>query len=150
LAAKDLAGELARGAVLIDLAPGMTYRKGHIEGARWANRARLDRLGLAKGTRVVLAAEDPQIAALAALDLTEAGMVVAGRLAGGSEEWKAAGLRLTATPDVPAQADCIDYLFFVHDRHEGNLDAARGYLAWEIGLVGQMDEQERGLLRPLM
>jgi hypothetical protein len=37
----------------------------------------------------------------------------------------------------------IDYLFFVHDRHDGNKDAARQYLAWETGLVAQIDQQER-------
>jgi hypothetical protein len=33
------------------------------------------------------------------------------------------------------------------DRHDGNLDACRAYLAWETNLVNQMDEQERGVFR---
>jgi hypothetical protein len=31
----------------------------------------------------------------------------------------------------------------VHDRHDGNKEAARQYLAWETGLLGQLDPQER-------
>jgi hypothetical protein len=39
-------------------------------------------------------------------------------------------------------ADCIDYLIFVHDRHDGNRQAARRYLAWETQLVSQLGESE--------
>ena len=42
----------------------------------------------------------------------------------------------------------IDFLFFVHDRHDGNMDAARCYLKWETGLLAQLDDQERGILHP--
>jgi hypothetical protein len=52
-----------------------------------------------------------------------------------------------ATPADPADADCIDFLFFVHDRHEGNAAAARQYLAWETGLLDQLDPQERGMFQ---
>jgi hypothetical protein len=31
----------------------------------------------------------------------------------------------------------------VHDRHDGNKEAARKYLEWETNLVSQLDEQER-------
>ena len=41
----------------------------------------------------------------------------------------------------------IDYLFFVHDRHEGNQDAARAYLAWETGLIAQCEEDELQVFR---
>jgi len=56
-------------------------------------------------------------------------------------------LGVTTTPDNPPDADCIDYLFFTHDRHTDNLDACRQYLAWEIALIGQMDEQEKSAFR---
>jgi len=68
-------------------------------------------------------------------------------LAGGMAAWSAAGLPVEATPELPADADCIDYLFFVHDRHDGNKEAARRYLAWETGLVAQLDAQERAAFR---
>ena len=56
--------------------------------------------------------------------------------------------RSNRRPGTPRDADCIDHLFFVHDRHDGNLEASRRYLEWELGLVDQLDEQERSVLRP--
>ncbi len=137
---------LAEGSVtLLDLNPSMIYRAAHIESAQWAIRPRLDRLHLPSGRRIVLTAADRRLAGLAAIDLVEAGHRDIVYLAGTERDSRTAGLRLTATPDDPADADCIDYLFFVHDRHAGNLEACRQYLAWETGLLDQMDEQERGV-----
>jgi hypothetical protein len=56
-------------------------------------------------------------------------------------------LRVIDTPDQPADADCIDYLFFVHDRHDGNREAARRYLSWETGLIARLDDSERDAFR---
>jgi hypothetical protein len=54
---------------------------------------------------------------------------------------------MVATPDMPSAPECIDFLFFTHARHEGDVEAARQYLAWEIALVDQLDAQERGAFR---
>jgi rhodanese-related sulfurtransferase len=96
---------------------------------------------------IVLIADDPFVAALAARDLAEAGFTDLRDLAGGYAAWCAAALPVAATPDWPADKDCIDFLFFTHGRHEGNAAAARQYLAWEQGLVGQLDAQERAVFR---
>ncbi|MNT95345.1 hypothetical protein D3C72_2372060 [compost metagenome] len=48
---------------------------------------------------------------------------------------------------MPSDEACIDYLFFVHDRHDGNKAAARQYLAWETNLVKQIDERELATYR---
>ncbi len=45
------------------------------------------------------------------------------------------------------RAKRIDYLFFVHDRHDGNLDAARAYLEWETGLIAQCEPDELAVFR---
>jgi rhodanese-related sulfurtransferase len=150
IAPVDAAYLVTQGVVFVDVNPGMSYRAAHIEGARWGHRSRPARLRLLPGTRVILVASEPRVAGLMALDLAEAGMTILGHLAGAAGDWEEAGLRITATPAVPADADCIDYLFFVHDRHDGNLDAARAYLSWETGLMAQMDAQETGVLRPLV
>jgi hypothetical protein len=63
------------------------------------------------------------------------------------EQCVAAGLDWIATPNEPTDAQSIDYLFFVHDRHDGNKAAARQYLAWEMNLLAQIDEQERGAFK---
>jgi hypothetical protein len=38
-------------------------------------------------------------------------------------------------------------LFFVHDRHGGNREAMKQYLAWETGLIGQLDAHDRQSFR---
>ena len=59
------------------------------------------------------------------------------------DAWRKAGLEVVAASDTPPDNECIDYLFFVHDRHHGNREAAVQYLEWEVGLLAQIDEQER-------
>jgi rhodanese-related sulfurtransferase len=131
---------------IIDLRAAMTFRQGHIAQARWSIRPHVAALA-GRAITTVLVAEEPCVAALAALDLTEAGYTDIRLLSGDLTEWRAAGLPICATPAEPADADCIDFLFFVHSRHEGDAEAARQYLAWETGLLDQLDAQERGMFR---
>ena len=145
LPAIDAAGlaALQGQATLIDLRPSMTYRAGHLRGATWAIRPRLDRVAAAPGAPVVLVAAEEGVARLAALDLAARGIAATHWHAGSPGAWRAAGLAVEATPQSPPDSDCIDFLFFVHDRHAGNREAARQYLAWELGLVAQLDAQDR-------
>jgi rhodanese-related sulfurtransferase len=148
ISAHELADALQRdGVVLIDLRPAMSYRAGHIAPARWSIRPRIVAAVEPIGKTVVLAADVPDVAALAALDLAAAGCRDIRLLAEGSQSWRGAGLSVIATPHDPPDADCIDFLFFTHGRHAGNADDARRYLAWETGLIGQLDAQERGAFR---
>jgi rhodanese-related sulfurtransferase len=146
VAANEVARGLADGAIqVIDLRPSMTYRAGHMPQAIWSIRPRITAEAPAKPTKpIVLVADEVPTAALAARDLGEVGFDDLRLLAGGYPAWRDAGLPVVATPHDPADADCIDFLFFVHDRHDGNADAAREYLAWETGLLNQLDAQERG------
>ena len=70
-------------------------------------------------------------------------------LAGGVDAWQAAGNTLATGDEANSLPDarCIDFLFFVHDRHDGNKEAARRYLAWETNLIGQLDAQELATFR---
>lgn len=142
-------GELAafmRGGKLIDLRPSAAFRKSHVEGARWSIRPVIA-AHAAGGQPIALLADDPSVAQLAALDLEAAGASDVRVVAGTLEQCAAAGLKLVSTPNEPADAERIDFLFFVHDRHEGNKEAARGYLAWETGLIKQLHESERASFR---
>lgn len=147
ISAADVAAGLAA-LTLVDLRPSADYRKGRIEGAVWSIRPKLASLGLAAESEVVIVAESKRMAEIAAVDLREAGVTRIRYLPGGPEAWRAAGLLVAASADVPADAERIDFLFFVHDRHDGNLQAARNYLSWETGLVAQLKDWERGLFTP--
>jgi len=90
-------------------------------------------------------ADDIQTAQMAAVDLGARDVV---HLEGSTAQWHAAGLLSQVTPLTPSDTEAIDYLFFVHDRHDGNLEAARRYLAWERGLVAQLHPDERACFKP--
>lgn len=124
---------------LVDLRDSASYRAGHIAGARWSIRPLLQR---GDGSRAsVFITPEPALAAAAARDVGGVCHV----LTEGQAQWERAGLPVVASPDAPSDAERIDYLFFVHDRHSGNKAAARAYLEWETGLLAQIDADERAL-----
>ena len=143
ITAQDIAKSAAD---IIDLRPGMTYRKGHVSDARWSIRPRLPGAACEPAKPIVLIGSD-DVVELAAGDLARAGHSNIKRLKDDIEGWRAAGLEVVETPDQPADADCIDFLFFTAERHNANEAASRQYLEWEIGLVDQLDDQERGSFR---
>jgi hypothetical protein len=132
------------GDTLLDLRPSLSYRAAHLPGARWSTRSQLPQ---ALPRSSVMLIGDSEVVSLASIDLREAGAADLWCVEGDEPDWRAAGIPLVATPDVPSDADAIDYLFFVHDRHDGNMAAARSYLDWEMGLIAQLDPQERGEYR---
>ncbi|WER48351.1 rhodanese-like domain-containing protein [Cupriavidus sp. WKF15] len=141
----------AQALVVIDLRDSPAFERGHASGAVWSIRPRLLQqlraLDLAHADPVVLIANEPEVAILAGKDLLEAGYRHVYRTDNGYDTWQSAGLPEAIAPEpLPAQAR-IDYLFFVHDRHEGNRDAARAYLAWETGLIAQCAPDELGVFR---
>ncbi|WP_222861595.1 rhodanese-like domain-containing protein [Oceaniovalibus sp. ACAM 378] len=142
IAATALAAHLKNGAQLFDLSPGYEFRNGHIAQAKWAIRPRLKQQGIDTACPVILTSSDPALARLAAIDLVEMGIDAPLLLPHDPDEWRSAGLDIISTPSVPTDADMIDFLFFVHDRHSGVLESARRYLEWETGLIAQMDEDE--------
>lgn len=150
ISAQSLSERIDQGGVsVIDLRSGMQFRKGHIPEAVWSIRPNLRALAkkLPTERQVVLISDEPiqaaWIAATELTDLTQPPLL----LEKGMASWIAAGLGIEATPDQPSDVDCIDYLFFVHDRHDGNKAAARKYLEWETGLVAQLDEKELAAFR---
>lgn len=138
----------AAGARLVDLRPALAYRAGHVAGADWGIRPRLAELvGKDRARPCLLVTDSREEAAFAARDLSEAGVRTIHWVEGGHAALQRAGAPIEATSRHPKDADCIDHLFFVHDRHDGNLDAARRYLAWETGLIAQLSPQEAAEFR---
>ena len=130
-----------------DLGTSMNFRKSHIPGSRWSIRPRLAADAARVGKPIVLVADDAGVAQLAATELLDSGMKEVKLLDGGLGAWTRAGYATESSPAVPADAECIDYLFFVHDRHAGNREAMRQYLAWETGLIAQLDPEEKASFR---
>lgn len=147
-AVKDLLGD---GSVqLVDIRSPRAFRAGHVEGARWSIRPRLEQLGLNASDTVVLIADGHDTAALAAHRLGELGIAKVHQLSSDESAWKAAGLTVTATPDEPADAESINLVYHWQHRNNpngGDPAAAHAYLDWEIGLVDQLDAQERASFR---
>lgn len=144
VSAGDVAANIAS-LTLIDLRASAAYRDGHVEGATWSIRPLLPTLDVTADSDVVLMADDKALADLAAIDLREAGVAKIRYLAGGPEDWRGAGLTISATPNVPSDRERIDFLFFVFDRHLGNKASSEAYLAWELGLIEQLKDWERAL-----
>lgn len=132
---------------VFDLGHSLHYRKAHIPGSRWSIRSRLAADARNAQGMIVLLAEEAAVARLAAGELLAVGMQDIRLLAGGLKAWSAAGHATEASPDTPPDAECIDYLFFVHDRHAGNREAMKQYLAWETGLMAQLDAQDKASFR---
>lgn len=150
ITAQALADALKDSAVaLVDLRPSMTFRKGHIAGSRWSIRSLLASEVAGEQRPLVLLADDPKLAAFAALELPDVQRAQTRLLSGGVDAWREAGFALQEDANTPPDQQCIDFLFFTHDRHAGNKDAARQYLAWEVGLLAQMSADEIASLKPL-
>ncbi|MEX1056151.1 MAG: rhodanese-like domain-containing protein [Natronospirillum sp.] len=144
-----LTNELSTQHQWLDARSSDQYRTGHYAGSTWVNRALLDQqlLALDNSRNVILVADQAEQAKLLRPAIEATGRAVTGWLTFDPEQAKQVNLAVEVTPDVPADSDCIDYLFFVHDRHAGNLEAARQYLDWEVGLVAQLDAEERTTFR---
>jgi rhodanese-related sulfurtransferase len=147
VSAREAAAGLAAGThLLLDLRSSQVYRTGHPRGARWSIRPRLAE-AIDDAKRVIILADGPAVASLAAKDIVELGQPAATLLDGGMNGWQQAGLPVDVSPEQPSADEAIDFLTFVHDRHDGNLEASRLYLAWEMGLVAQFDSEERAEFR---
>jgi rhodanese-related sulfurtransferase len=132
---------LANGkAVVIDLDTSLVYRDGHIPGAHWAVRSRLDAQigGVPQSPVIAVTSGDGQLASLAAGDIAalrpEAEIVA---LAGGTLNWKSQSLPLEAGLTHPLGAN-DDVQYKPYDREGGVEAAMQDYLQWEVALVEQI------------
>ncbi|MEE8396943.1 MAG: rhodanese-like domain-containing protein [bacterium] len=144
--ARQLSAALGEpGWLVVDLATSRRHADGHIPGAWWAVRSRLEH-NLAKTPpcrTLVLTSSDGLLARLAVADaravLGPSGPAIK-VLAGGTEAWQAAGLPLAEGLERAAE-EVIDLFQRPYDRFGGERDqeaAMREYLNWELDLVEQI------------
>lgn len=132
---------LGDGASVIDLASSERYRRGHIPGAHWAIRSRLDQVG-GLAPPVVLTSADGRLAALAHAG-AEQRWPGAKVLAGGTAAWAAAGYPLEAGPTrLTTEPD--DVWSKPYDAPDETVIQTRmqAYLDWEVALLAQIDRDE--------
>jgi rhodanese-related sulfurtransferase len=137
---REAASRLRNGATALFIGSSAAFRRAHPSGALWTIRPRLDRLPRAvlAARQIVVFAEDAVTGGLAALDLAEFGGGTVALALGDAEGWRAAGIEVAASENIPSDGERIDFLFWNHDRHEGNFDAMRAYLRWEAELPGRI------------
>jgi len=138
ITASQLEAALGKGGVsVVDVDWSKQYRAGHIPGAWYGIRSRLDTIlsALPAGDTVVLTSSDGVLARLAA---AETGATA---LAGGTSAWAAAGLpleagftRMACPPD--------DTRLRAREQTANMEDAMRAYLTWEIELAEQMSSDD--------
>ena len=135
IAPGELQDLLGRGeAIVVDLATSLDYERGHIPGAFFAVRSRLE-TSLAKLPRrglLVLTSPDALLARLAAAEIAAPARV----LDGGTRAWTAAGLPLAAGRE--AMLDEPDDCWRRPYDPYAAPGARQRYLEWETGLLAQL------------
>ena len=144
----ELAQRLADGpdsVTILDLGTSLKYRKrGHIAGAWWGVRSRMDEARAAIGDvpLVVLTSTDGQLAKLAVTEAQIAwpdARLVA--LAGGNKAWRHSGHDMEPGFTRPT-TEANDVWYKPYDHDDGAAVAEqhmRDYLTWEIALVEQIE-----------
>jgi rhodanese-related sulfurtransferase len=130
-------------AILLDIRGSMQYRQSHLPHALWAIRPRLQEIVRGAQKPIVMISDDPALTYGALLELHGSGLTA--NVYELQKPQFPEKFEVISSAVLPPDADCIDFLFFVHDRHDGNKEAARRYLEWETGLIAQLDEDEINL-----
>jgi rhodanese-related sulfurtransferase len=129
------------GTLVLDLGRSVDFRDGHIPGAIWGVRTRLEALRAQLGAprHVVITSPDGMLARLAVPEvkgLTGAAVHV---LDGGTDAWHAFGRPLVKDKTTPPDAACIDFYLRPYDRNSSIEEAMNAYLSWEIDLVHEIE-----------
>ncbi len=123
---------------VIDLSRSPDYRRGHIPGAWFAIRSRLDR-ALAKiplRGELVLTSEDGVLAGLAVAEALALVKYPVRWLKGGNAAWVAAGFPLAT--DAKMAEDPIDVWLRPYEQSGDNEAAMNAYLSWEVDLLDRI------------
>ena len=137
-------------ATVIDFSLSREYRKGHIPGAWFAIRSRLDRAipKIEPSGTLVLTSEDGTLAILALGEMLALTKLPVRYLGGGNAAWRASGRALTG--EEPRFADePIDVWLKPYERSGGQTAAMQDYLAWEVDLLQRIERDGTCSFHPL-
>lgn len=128
-------------ATVIDLADSPLYEQGHLPGAWFAVRARLNGgiNALPATGPIVLTSPDGHLASYAARDLAAVTRREIFVLDGGTDEWVRQGLALETGATLLWSATDDVWRSAYHQQGDERLAAFQAYLSWEIGLVEQIE-----------
>jgi len=125
---------------VVDLSTSPHYRHGHIPGAWFAIRGRLDR-ALKKiemrGT-LVLTSEDGVLAGLAIEEARALTKASVRWLKGGNAAWAAAGFPLSTSEQMAD--DAVDVWLKPYERSSDTEAAMNAYLSWEVDLLERIKQ----------
>jgi rhodanese-related sulfurtransferase len=140
LAPAELETLLARDeASVVDLGSSKSYREGHIAGAWFAIRARLEHAIPRVPARktLVLTSEDGILARLAVREAEAFARGPVRFLEGGTEGWAASGRVLAQGAEHMAD-EPMDLWLKAYERQSGVKAAMEEYLAWELDLLNRI------------
>ncbi len=124
---------------VIDLSRSPAYRRGHIPGAWFAIRGRLDRAlpNIPLRGMLVLTSEDGVLAGLAVEEARALTKLPVRWLKGGNAAWAAAGFPLAT--DVKMADEPVDVWLKPYERPGDPKAAMNEYLSWEIDLLTRIE-----------
>ncbi len=119
---------------VIDLSTSAHYRRGHIPGAWFAIRGRLDRAipKIPLLPMIVLTSEDGVLASLAVEEARSAAGRPVHWLKGGNAAWATTGTPLSTTEKMADEP--LDVWLKPYERPSDNEAAMNAYLSWEVDL----------------
>ena len=126
--------------IVVDIRTSVQYRRGHVPGAWFLTRARLDEdyPRLPGATDIVLIADDPDYATLIIADLESRGRRV-WMLDGEMQAWQRSGRPVESGASfLASEPDDIHLDPDDFDDPAAQVREGRAYLEWEIGLVHQL------------
>jgi rhodanese-related sulfurtransferase len=124
---------------VIDLSRSPNYRRGHIPGAWFAIRGRLDRAlpSIPLRSMIVLTSEDGVLAGLTVEEARALTSLPVRWLRGGNAAWAAAGFPLSA--DAKLADEPLDVWLKPYERPGDPKAAMNEYLSWEIDLLTRIE-----------
>lgn len=137
--------------LIVDTRNSMDYIKLHFKNSLWLNRTHLfnqsdlvkNILNHSKSSAILLIGDKQSKNRLLAQDLENLGFNSLYLCQVEPAFFEKTTHAVSKDATMLSNEDCIDYLFFVHDRHQGNKAAAIQYLKWETDLISQIDDHER-------